>query len=271
MLRRSLQIAFLAAAFAFGAIVAAALSEQTTGNDLAKYAPDSNYLVRHGFLIGAPDRTGCPRWVLERLDKASLSGPGDRSKSSWHADPDALPERHARDSDYLGSGYSKGHMRPAADAPKSQAQMDDTHSLANASPQAQDFNAQSWERLEEYPRKLARDGAVVWVVTMPIWKPQVSHLKGTGPGETYTHELIVKAIGIDEIWVPTHLAKSLLIDTPDGKRRIESFLAPNTDEAAKDDFNSWRLATDDLEAVAVIDVWHGVHGEKELEKESHRE
>lgn len=189
--------------------------------------------------------------MLERIDAKSLTCPGDRKHSHWHVEADALPERHARDVDYLHSGFAKGHMRNAADAHHSQAEMDATHDLQNAVPQPQQFNAQSWEHLEEHARELAQEGATVWIVTLPCRIPQAK----TDAGDVRTWKLIVQAIGPDWIWVQTHLAKSILIETKDGGRRIESYLALNSDAAAKSQIDSFLVPTDLIERHAVLDLW----------------
>jgi len=253
--------------------------------DLALYAPDCNYTIHQGFVVGKPDRTGCPRWTLEVITADRLEGPGKRLTSSFHSAADGLPERHARDLDYLLSGKSRGHLSPADFHHASQSEMDDCHSLDNVVPQAQVFNAQAWEHFEQYAKSLVVDdsgkpnGVKVRRVVIPIWKPEKhsvspqGHPKGT---------LLVETIGEGFIWVPTHLACSLLIETKRGgdpsggvksgtaarvDYRIESYLAPNSDRAAKDDFRKWRVATDTIEGLGVVDLWSGIPNEKQLEKE----
>jgi len=215
---------------------------------LSAYAPDANYIERDGFLAGRPNHTGLSPWVLEDLDE--LDGPGDRNKSHWHVGADALPERHARDVDYLNSGQSRGHLRSAGDAKRSQARMDATHDLLNIVPQAQEFNAGSWFQLEEHARALRRKGARVKCITLPCWIPQVR----TDHRGVKSARLIVQTIGPDELWVPTHLAKSLLIETDEG-RRVETYLAPNSDNVADRDIESFRITTNEVERITITDLW----------------
>lgn len=49
-----------------------------------------------------------------------ISGPADRRKIKFKSDPNVQTEFSAENSDYLGSGWSRGHMAPAGDNKHSQ-------------------------------------------------------------------------------------------------------------------------------------------------------
>ena len=248
--RRAVRLlALAAAALLFVWCVARARTDDSAPDaPLSDYAPDANYDELPGYLIGRADHTGLARWVLERPDQ--LDGPGDRNQSAWHVSTDVLSERHARDADYTNSGYSRGHLRPAANAKRSQAEMDATHDLRNIVPQAQEFNVGSWEKLEEHARDLRRSGARVTIVTMPCFVPQ----SRTTHRGAKSSRLLVLMIGPDQLWVPTHLAKSLLIETGN-TRRVETYLAPNTDAVADREIKSFLVPTDEVEFINDVDLW----------------
>lgn len=229
---------------------------------LERYAPDCNFYIRGSVLVGAPDRTGCPRWTLERITRRDLAGPGDRSRSVWRVDDAALRERHARDADYAGSGYSRGHLAAARLHHRSQRDMDATHTYANCVPQPQRFNAGSWARLEDHVRDLVLGGDTVWVATIPLWRPQTRKFARNGESGT----LIVRTIGSDQVWVPTQIGKSLLIESPDGTIRLETYIAANDDLVAAADIDAFRVATDTLEASAMLDLWRGIPDEAARER-----
>lgn len=66
--------------------------------------------------------------------------------NDFHPD-DRLPQPRAENSDYLHSGYDKGHLTPAADATNEQ-EMHDTFLLSNMTPQEPTLNRESWRIME---------------------------------------------------------------------------------------------------------------------------
>lgn len=74
----------------------------------------------------------------------------------------------ARPTDYLGSGYDRGHMAPAGDMKWSQAAMDRTFRMSNICPQRHDLNAGAWNDLEIRVRQWAKRDSAIIVITGPI-------------------------------------------------------------------------------------------------------
>ncbi|CAM9100597.1 unnamed protein product [Discosporangium mesarthrocarpum] len=147
-------------------------------------------------------RTRNPRWVLERINKFTVGGPGDRRsrRSSFHTDKriDAL-FRSTLD-DYRGSGFDRGHMAPAGDHKTTQEVLNETFALTNISPQMGSFNRSYWRKFEAFIRSLVitddghgPEGAAVeggegglsppykevYVITGPLWLPS----REESPGE----------------------------------------------------------------------------------------
>ncbi|RXM98460.1 Nuclease EXOG, mitochondrial [Acipenser ruthenus] len=56
-----------------------------------------------------------PRWVLEHISHEKLLGKADRKHCRFKPDPNVPPLFTAVNEDYLGSGWSRGHMAPAGD------------------------------------------------------------------------------------------------------------------------------------------------------------
>jgi DNA/RNA endonuclease G (NUC1) len=251
-----MRAALVLLACAVGAALSAAADRDD--DELSKFAPDSNYLTYPGFLLGRPDHTGCNRWTLQRLDKNSRKGPGDRNKSSWHVDAHALPERHGRGIDYEGQDgkIAKGHTSPAQAHKRSQREMDACHTYANAVPQYQKVNAQSYEHVEERGFDLVpEEGGFVLVITIPIWKPQQKVT--TGVEHTEKSRLIIDAIGPDQLWMPHYLARSYVVFNEAGKPiHTESYLVPNSDSAAKEEISTFLISIDDLEFASGLELWN---------------
>ncbi|KAF4788309.1 Nuclease EXOG, mitochondrial [Turdus rufiventris] len=56
-----------------------------------------------------------PRWVIEHLSKQKMLGDADRRHCKFRPDPNIPLMFSAVNEDYLGSGWSRGHMAPAGD------------------------------------------------------------------------------------------------------------------------------------------------------------
>ena len=78
-----------------------------------------------------------PNWVAEHITAETLkAGEGvGRGNSQFKEDPTVPDLYKAKLSDYLRSGYDRGHMAPAADCKNSQSAMDETFYLSNIAPQ----------------------------------------------------------------------------------------------------------------------------------------
>lgn len=107
-----------------------------------------------------------PNWVAYALTKEELKGNAKR-ESSFSPDPDVIGTS-AEHKDYTKSGYSRGHMAPAADMKWSEQAMHESFYLSNVCPQRSDLNEGPWERLENKVRQLAKADGVVYVCCGPI-------------------------------------------------------------------------------------------------------
>ena len=101
------------------------------------------------------------------LTAKETDGPYTREGIGFRPD-ETLDVRQAKDSDYRNSGWSRGHMAPAADFKWSGDAMEDTFHFTNCCPQNQALNAGQWSTLEEKVRTWANKFGSVSVVTGPI-------------------------------------------------------------------------------------------------------
>ena len=77
-----------------------------------------------------------PLWVAETITCEKVhSKVANRKNSTFRPDPSLPPRHSSANEDFRGSGWSRGHMVPAADCKHSQAAMDDTFYLTNIVPQ----------------------------------------------------------------------------------------------------------------------------------------
>jgi DNA/RNA non-specific endonuclease len=108
---------------------------------------------RSFFVICHSSSQKVPLWVGYELTPEQLKSAATRPAHFRH-DPD-LSSPGAYDSDYKNSGYSRGHMAPAADFAFSQASIRSTFLLSNAVPQRQAVNQGRWAQLETAVRRIA--------------------------------------------------------------------------------------------------------------------
>ncbi|KIY43689.1 DNA/RNA non-specific endonuclease [Fistulina hepatica ATCC 64428] len=181
--------------------------------------PVSDLLVKRAYVAAYDRRLRHPSWTAEHLTlaalgKSTLVAPpdpdemGERGKSAFVEDP-AIPMMfRARLSDYVKSGYDRGHMVPAADAKQSQEAMNETFLLSNIAPQAgEGFNRHYWAYVEDWCRRLTSSFSDVYVFTVPLYLPR---LEKDGKWRV-THEVIGSPPNIS---VPTHFAKVVLTSRP---------------------------------------------------------
>ncbi len=169
-------------------------------------AADEEYADRVYFVLCHSASRKVPAWVGYELKPEHVAGQGRRP---YHFRRDSALEREgARDADYRGSGYSRGHMAPAADFAWSEDAMRATFLLSNAAPQVQSVNAGVWARLERTVRRIAADADAVYVFTGPVFD---------GPASV---------IGEGRVAVPSHFFKAVLVERS-GVRRMYAAIVPN--------------------------------------------
>lgn len=124
---------------------------------------DEYFIDEHSFVLSYSPEKRVPNWVAWQLDRAHLGH--IRRKDDFRCDL-ALPARFYRvkESDYLHSGYDRGHMCPSADRQDSAEDNSQTFLFTNIQPQLHELNAGPWEQLEGYARLRVQHGALLYVV-----------------------------------------------------------------------------------------------------------
>ena len=108
-----------------------------------------------------------PNWVKYELTDVETDGPNARNGKKFRPDPNIMVPQ-AVDNDYRNSGWSRGHMAPAADFKWSDQAMWDTFYFTNCCPQNQSLNAGQWSTLEKKTREAAKKYGWVNVVSGPL-------------------------------------------------------------------------------------------------------
>lgn len=237
-----------------GLVLLAGSFAANTEDSLTHYGtPEGTVLRRGSYALAFDGRTRCPRWVLERIDKATLKGASDRTGVSFKADSEISAEFRPLPRSYAGSGFDIGHQAAAADY-GDQDDLKATFTLSNAVPQTPELNRAPWRMLETHLRQVAAESDVtaVWIVTMPLWWQP----------DTSSDRLAFHLMGVDRVHVPTHCGKAALVAR--GKSvELSAWILPN-DAKVKGgiaDLDKFRVTTDDLETVAGLDLWSALPAE----------
>jgi endonuclease G len=174
-------------------------------------APMLRELCYDDFAILHSGQTRTPVFVAQRLNRETIQDArGEKRTDKFFADARLPRLERAELEDYKGSGYSRGHMAPAADMPNPTA-MSQSFSLANMVPQNQAQNSGPWSKIEQDTRRYAmRAVGDVYVITGPVFGPKSA------------------VIGPNNVRVPTHIFK-LVYDSKE--RRAWAHWQQNTGDA----------------------------------------
>jgi endonuclease G len=209
----------------------------------AKADPEAS---REAFLIARPQyvlsynaKTRTPNWVCWRLRKEDI---GTAARSAFEPDP-GLPRgiiARVTAHDYDGSGFDRGHMCPAKDRSASPEDSRSVFYMTNVVPQSPASNQHAWERLEDYCRRLAKEGHVLYIACGP-------HGEG-GTGKDGYKEHIEKG---RKITVPHVLWKVILVlpheDAETRKNtRVIAVVMPN-DQSVGFDWAKYRTTARHIE------------------------
>lgn len=182
-----------------------------TADPITKATGSENVIEYEGFTISYNSQWLIPNWVAYELTAEETDGPYSRKGRVFMADP-SIGVIQADDQDYRGSGWSRGHMAPAADFKWSDTAMKESFYYTNICPQDVQLNNRYWNKLENMVRLWAQIYGRVFVVTGPI-----------------IGENIHGTIGKHQVVVPDAFYKAIL--AIDGKNyKSIAFIMVNTPE-----------------------------------------
>ncbi|XP_042193385.1 endonuclease G, mitochondrial [Callorhinchus milii] len=199
---------------------------QSPSARIAKYGfPGLSHVrSRESYLLGYDPRTRTAQWVLERLDGRSSGGGGggggaDRSRCEFREDGSLHRYHRGTNGDFKRSGFDRGHLAAAANHRHSPSAMSDTFYLSNVVPQNPNLNQNAWNNLEKYCRSLTKFNKNVYVCTGPLFLPRAE-----SDGKMYVK---YQVIGKNNIAVPTHMFKVLILEKYNGEIELRSYVMPN--------------------------------------------
>ncbi|KRZ16027.1 Endonuclease G, mitochondrial [Trichinella zimbabwensis] len=175
------------------------------------------------FVVSYDRKTRTVHWVLEHLtpDRMTYDPSVDRSKCMFREDESIHAYFRSTNEDYKArSGYDRGHMAAAGNHRRTQNAIDQTFLLSNMAPQVgKGFNRDKWNELEKHVRRMARKNKNVYICTGPLYLPK----RDIDGKMRVTYEVI----GKQHVAVPTHFFKVILVENPEGRFFIESYVMPN--------------------------------------------
>jgi endonuclease G, mitochondrial len=129
-----------------------------------------NYLmVKPQYALSYARSKKIPNWVAWHLQASDLAAPGtSHRQNDFRADPDLPADWPATQTrDYTGSGFDRGHLANSEDRSSSPENNSATFLMTNIVPQSPDNNRGVWVELENYCRKLVRQGQELYIIAGP--------------------------------------------------------------------------------------------------------
>lgn len=208
---------------------------------------------REGYAVGYCAKHRQAAWVQYHFTAVENQTRKASRSEDFREDP-AIKSGAAALADYWGSGYSFGHLAPAADMKFSELTMSESFYLSNMSPQDYDFNSGVWNDIEKFVRYTVNIEQSIYVVTGPILP-------------TERHPYVAKTIGPGKVTVPRAFYKIIYDATP--PKKMIAFIVPNKPSSAP--IASFVTSVDKVEELTGLDFFSKVSGADVLERTSDTE
>jgi len=209
---------------------------------------EGNIIEHMGYTLSYNSEYRVPNWVAYELLETEILTAYRSREDSFEPDP-LIKGRQAYDRDYVGSGYDRGHMAPAADMRWSSQTMKECFYLSNVCPQNHNLNSGAWNDLEKQVRYEVKYHKAIWVVCGPIFE--------------YNNP---KHIGSNHVMVPDAFFKALLAKRKDGSYAAVGFIFPN--KACERNLTHYAMTVDELEAKLGMDLFYNLDVKAQDEAES---
>ena len=144
------------------------LTDSTMMMSLKLVTPVDVEIIDHGYYtLGYNEAHEQAEWVSYILTAELLKAP-NVPRTDWFSEDPDVKTGSAHHRDYIRSGYTRGHLIPAADVAFSDASMKSSFYMSNISPQLASFNGGVWRELEETVRQWAYRYDTLYIVTGPV-------------------------------------------------------------------------------------------------------
>jgi endonuclease G len=217
----------------------------------ASNSDPNNYLLRKStFVLSYNNARGTANWVAWRTTVADL---GDSiPRPDFEPDPEVpIGFDRVTPSDYIGSGFDRGHMVPSADRFGNPTANAETFLMTNIVPQSHALNQYPWEKLERYARGIVRRGADVYTVAGVYGEK--ARLRGHVTAPTNCWKIIIvlpPGAGIESIGDSTRV---MAVDMPNneniGHNRWQDFLTSIRSIEQKTGYNFLSVLPQDMQDI----------------------
>lgn len=213
------------------------------------YLPTSttNQVIKHStFYLSYSEKYEQAEWVAYELSPEHISG-GKQKRPQFIQDPEISTES-AHSNNYKNSGYTRGHLLPAADRVSSKEVYDETFYTSNISPQLAEFNSGIWNSLEMRIRNFVKKNGKIYVVTAGVLTDNL------------------ETIGTEKVAVPDYFYKVLLHHNG-LQYKMRAYLIPHKEEKRKK-LNDYLVSVDSIETLTGLDFFHFLEDTLEEQLES---
>ena len=145
---------------------------------MAEKYPSSIRLQKTALHIDYYPEYKIPLRVRYKLTEEMVRNKNAKRKDKFFADPELKARKvpHALPTDYVRTGYDRGHMAPSEDFISDQALNDETFVMTNMAPQVPGLNRGAWAQLEALVRRWACGEKFLVVEVGPIDEVGLSKL-----------------------------------------------------------------------------------------------
>jgi endonuclease G len=203
-------------------------------------------LTNRHYILGYSYYFRQAKWALEIVDR----GTKDVMRSNNFRSDFRIPKLFRVDkAQYVGSGFTRGHLVASANQNEEAIQDSETFLLSNMCPQLQSFNSGVWQRLEKAIRKLneLEDVYEVYVISGPI----------------FDFDFVIETITTTDdsrikLPIPHSFFKSILAERKSGALHMWSFVMPH--EASQKALNKFQVTTTHVEVMVGVNLWDRLTG-----------
>jgi endonuclease G len=204
-------------------------------------ANDEVVLEHKGYSLCYSEEYEQAKWVMYRLTAEMCSCKGEERSNDFRADA-AVATGSASPSDYLRSGFDRGHLCPAGDMTWDETAMSESFLMSNMSPQLPGFNRGIWKRLESKVREWAIADKEIYVVCGGVLKAGLP------------------VIGTNKVAVP-ELYYKIILDHHAPDYKAIAFVMPNQSSQAS--LFQYAVSIDSVESLTGIDFFPALLDEEE--------